>query len=621
MRLNKYSFFVALAVLLLASCISESITSDKVNENSDYAIRFSLKENFYEGLGISRNMGTESGVYDKLFFYVADEQGDIVKNIRASYNAATSEIYAEGLHEGDYKLLVLGIRGDEAKDNAQIHDIINASETWLEFPSDLGKPLEAEYFYSKTPFTVQKTIGEKGDNEITSIEKNIYQKRIVGRMDINFIYNNRYVSNSIKERKLQLSDTYFYTSLTGEGHFSGKSDGIMHEINMNERSSFLFMPTIERTSINASITHITQNYRGEKAVLNFDFLQKEILPNNIHDVRTEVNHPDDQSAVMFITEKAYGQGEHSLILTDDEHKDIYTDRALRSFNTAEPLQLSITDDGKFHARFYSPRILRNAIVKAKIPAVSDEFFDFAFFDSIPAFGDFYEATPVMQHRTMGVTESGKLIEIPKLTASDLSSIVFKVESTDPYWQKIREIKHGWTIYWSLYGGDPEKEDGGPVGNWMGIRPVHCRESVAFFLNFTYLIDMEDHERILRENAHKLYDDNKQLVKVEDVLKQMRRPRSLQVGLVYNGNNVAGLGGGNVYGVYQPAWFNHYTNTLMCNFMFHELGHVMGYGHNSSFTYGPWAEELMNRFYVDNLYRMPIDSPKYLNSASNPNRYR
>ena len=28
-------------------------------------------------------------------------------------------------------------------------------------------------------------------------------------------------------------------------------------------------------------------------------------------------------------------------------------------------------------------------------------------------------------------------------------------------------------------------------------------------------------------------------------------------------------------------------------MFHELGHVMGYSHSSSFTYGPWAQELMN----------------------------
>ena len=67
-------------------------------------------------------------------------------------------------------------------------------------------------------------------------------------------------------------------------------------------------------------------------------------------------------------------------------------------------------------------------------------------------------------------------------------------------------------------------DGGPKGNWMGIRPVHCREAVAFFLNFTYMIDMPEHERILRENQDKLYGnggvDDKVLV--ETVLSQMRR---------------------------------------------------------------------------------------------------
>ena len=56
-------------------------------------------------------------------------------------------------------------------------------------------------------------------------------------------------------------------------------------------------------------------------------------------------------------------------------------------------------------------------------------------------------------------------------------------------------------------------------------------------------------------------------------------------------------------------------------MFHELGHVMGYSHNSAFTYGPWAQELMNRFYVDHLDMMPVDSPDYLNSRQNPNIYK
>ena len=55
-------------------------------------------------------------------------------------------------------------------------------------------------------------------------------------------------------------------------------------------------------------------------------------------------------------------------------------------------------------------------------------------------------------------------------------------------------------------------------------------------------------------------------------------------------------------------------------MFHELGHVMGYNHSSAFTYGPWAQQLMNNFYVNNLHKFPIDSPSYLNSRDNPTLY-
>lgn len=172
------------------------------------------------------------------------------------------------------------------------------------------------------------------------------------------------------------------------------------------------------------------------------------------------------------------------------------------------------------------------------------------------------------------------------------------------------------------GGNPELPDGGPVGNWMGIRPVHCREAVALFLNFTYMIDMPEHEEILRANVDRLYGNGgpTDKVSVETVLQQMRQRRTLQVGLVYPGNGVIGLGGGNVFGAYQQAWFQHYFNTYSCEILFHELGHVMGYNHSSSFTYGPWAQELMNRFYVEHITEMPIDSPSYLKSEQNPNKY-
>ena len=70
-----------------------------------------------------------------------------------------------------------------------------------------------------------------------------------------------------------------------------------------------------------------------------------------------------------------------------------------------------------------------------------------------------------------------------------------------------------------------------------------------------MIDMPEHEQILRDNADQLYDDNKQPVKVEAVLQQMRMAKTLQVGLVYPGNGVIGLGGGSTFGCYQQDGLN------------------------------------------------------------------
>lgn len=618
--MRKTIVLIFISLLLAASCTNDCMMDGGNSCLVSGGIRFRLKESGYVSEKDSRSESVSTGDYDKVYFHIADANGEIVSTARAAYDASTSEIYAEGLHEGDYNLIVLAIKGDDTGDRITVNEISNISDEWLTFPADLHKPLEAEYFYSCTPFKVQRTISENGESEFVNIERDIVQNRIVGRLDFNFLYSNRYVENAVTEKIIKLVDARFYTSLNGNGTYGGGSDGIMDDIVVGNKLSYLFMPIVEGTQIEGDIVHTTVNYLSEKNVLDFDFIQTEVLPNHIHRIETSVKHPDDMSPLMYITKAAYNEGENYIILSDSERKEVYTDKSQRSFTTSQPLQVSVTDDGRLHTRFYSPKPLSGVTIRAMIPTISDEYFDFAYFDSIPAFGDFYEHTPMLQKATMCRTESGRFIKVNALEIADMDGIKFKLVSSDPYLEKLNGIKHGWTIYWGLFGGDPDKADGGPSGNWMGIRPVHIRESIAFFLNFTFMIDMDDHEQILNDNLDKLYDDNKNPVTAEKVLAQMRQARTIQVGLVWPGNNVAGLGSPTVFGARQLAWFYHYNNTLECSFMFHELGHVMGYGHNSSFTYGPWAEQLMNNFYIDNLHRLPVDSPEYLNSPSNPNKY-
>lgn len=606
--------------LFLAACDRDEWRPDAPATGSDGVV-FLLSGGSYEG-GTTRAADLRTN-YDRVEFRVVDDAtGLAVGDLKGLYHPESSELRIEGLREGDYRLLVLGIRGDWSQDRVEVHPIARVDEEWVSFPADLGKPLTAEYFYSQTPFAVRTAVSDDGTvtSQVTGTET--LQQRIVGRVDFAFAYENPYVRTAVLSIRGTLSGARFHTGMTGGGVFTGRSDELALETDFEAVDTYLFMPMTDDSTLRGEIELVTRTYRGGQIRRLFGYELGALGANRIGRVDTPVVHPDNPSGTMFVTQRAYDEGSHGLILQDGESKTVYTDPTQRRFNTAAPLQLSVTDAGELHARFYSPRALSGVLVRARIPRVDNEYLDLAWFDSIPPFADFYERLPQVVRPTVCRSASGRWVELPKMEPADFEGVEFAIESEDPYWQKLRQILHGWTIAFSLFGGDPDRPDGGPVGNWMGIRPVHCREVVAFFLNFTYMIDMPEHEEILRENQDRLYGNGGVNDKVtpERVLSQMRQSRSLNVGLVYPGNGIVGLGGGSSYGAYQQAWLQHYFNTYSCEVMFHELGHVMGYSHSSSFTYGPWAQELMNHFYVNHLSEMPIDSPSYLNSSKNSTLY-
>lgn len=71
------------------------------------------------------------------------------------------------------------------------------------------KPLDAEYFYSQTPFTVTMEQTENGKQEVTSIRQDVKQQRIIGKIDFKFDYNNPYVRNAVIEKKVSLGSAHF----------------------------------------------------------------------------------------------------------------------------------------------------------------------------------------------------------------------------------------------------------------------------------------------------------------------------------------------------------------------------------------------------------------------------
>lgn len=236
---------------------------DYAHDRPERGVVFKLYDDVYEGER-TRASGLSESRYDRVEYYIVDGNGGIVDNIKSHYDAAASEIMVEGLREGHYRLLVLGIKGDERKDMASVNELRSASDTWLEFPADLHKPLEAEYYYSQTPFSVTVQQTADGKEETASLQQSVKQKRIVGRADFGFSYNNMYVRNAVTSKTLLLDGVRFATTLSGYGTFGGESDGLMDGISLDSVSSYCFMPTVDGSAFSGKVGMITRNYKGHE---------------------------------------------------------------------------------------------------------------------------------------------------------------------------------------------------------------------------------------------------------------------------------------------------------------------------------------------------------------------
>ena len=81
---------------------------------------------------------------------VCDESGLVLSSVKWNYDRNTSSLRLEGLHEGSYRLSVMGVRGDISRDGVRVNSLSRADEEWFSFPAKVA-PLEAEYYLFINP--------------------------------------------------------------------------------------------------------------------------------------------------------------------------------------------------------------------------------------------------------------------------------------------------------------------------------------------------------------------------------------------------------------------------------------------------------------------------------------
>lgn len=599
-------YFLFILLLLCVACSEE----DDFRESPDATggVSFNLRTAGYAGSG---TRSTEALVrFDRLEHYVVDEDGGFTSNIRSLYDASLTQIRVEGIKDGDYYLLVLAVKGDYNADGAIIHKLNDSSSPWLTFQAaGQGKTLEAEYYYVRQPFTVSG--GQIADSEIDL-------RRIVGKVEFQLNYRSDYVRQSVVSIDVTPSaDTILGNVLNADGSVSGEQS--VGELSLMDERQYLLLPSGEGSRFRGSIVLNLQRHTGEATERSYQF-EVAVLPNQHAVVHINVSHPDDNTGTLYVNGDDYTPDNFYTILHDLEPKSTYYNASERSFYVNEPLQVSVNEHSLLHLRFYSPVAMSGVRIYAKSSEMP-EYFELGYFTDIPAFADAVFKLALSEREAVYHTESGKYIKVSAMSGDDIRALRFKIVSDDPYWQKISQIKARWYITFNAYGGNPDAPNGAPAGNWMGMRPVHAREALAFLTNVAFMCTLEDfRERVLSFQGQINGNDGVTPVDMSTVVDRLEGHTRFNTGLVYAGNGVHGLGGGATWGIYQQAYFQHYWNTYSCNVGFHELGHCMGYSHSSGMSYGPWAEQCCNRFYVDNIARFPVYSADILNSSANPYRY-
>ena len=215
--MNRIVYVLSLCLIILSSCRSDTWMEPVSPDSARQGIAFKLRYEEFEEES-TRSASLLDTDYNRVEFCIVDESGDAVNGIKGLYDPSRSEIRIEGLREGNYRLLILGVVGDETADGVTINPIRHIDEIWLQFPADLHKPLEAEYFYSQTPFSVVRSAGPSGDELTALLDEEVVQRRIIGRTDFSFTFNNPYVESALSTRNVTLHAPRFLTDFPDPDH-------------------------------------------------------------------------------------------------------------------------------------------------------------------------------------------------------------------------------------------------------------------------------------------------------------------------------------------------------------------------------------------------------------------
>lgn len=318
---------------------------------------------------------------------------------------------------------------------------------------------------------------------------------------------------------------------------------------------------------------------------------------------------ESKYGLIRMSENDYNSDNTAYILQDGEPDSLLFNRNQRSFRVNAPLQISVTENQEFLFRFYSPRGIKNVIVWATIEGYEKEL-RFAEFTHIHPFQEFRIKIPFINNDKIYSTREGEEVIVsatPEINAKDFK---FRIESADPVYQGMINVKPKWNIWFGKYSGS----------NWGSFGPHLAREAVALSLNMAAMFSTSLFEQELDKWKGKLIN-NGNIVDINTLKKQITNHSGFCFGRVVN---VVGLGGGNTYGLGEYVYLTHYADDANgSDTPYHEMAHCLGYGHSGNMTYYP-AEggfpTVCMKVYsqLSREKKLPVYSRRFLHTRRNKN---
>lgn len=565
-----HKIFMLLAALLLLTACEEDTLPGGNPPGADGQLVFSLQTLRGE-IGeesLTRGMDTDPPL-SRVHYVVLNGDGNIISPYWQSLAPDFSSLTINGLPAGNYSIAVYATTSADAE---AVKPVVSEGQLLLTNPSEVA-PLNADYLFGRIDFTV--------DNTHNSRAIPVPLRRCVGRVEVKVNPTLPYTNYLIKKVEVSLDSSdglYLSRNDRTENAFAG--NGTISQLDVTANRGFYSLPS--KRPLSGTVTVLSLRDDGAQVSERFNFSDVEIEEGKITTIQVDWKATTGNKGLFRVTEADFNAQNLRTMFLDDEPREVFYNPAHRSFRTDKPLQVKVNNEGRLQLNSYSPMTVKNVIVWCRFKRHSTEFYKFAQYDVVPGFSESDMYIPLTGRSLTYTSKDGRNVLIPAQPNLSEEDCEFRIESDDPYMVKISSIVHAIDISFSPFSAN----DNHPY--WRHMTPELCRQASVLMVNMSYMFSSQEFENRVRNwKGNPFIDDQGNPISAETVIRRTRNVTLLKMGTVVG---VGGLGGNSTFGLADYCYRGQYWDTddkysYAKMAIYHEFGHCMGYGHESSMTYG------------------------------------